>query len=73
MFRASFRFLLTGIALLLPAVAQAYMGPALGLGIVGTVIAIVAVLLLSLFAFVFVPIRRLFRSRRKNVDQDADS
>ena len=52
-----------------PGVASAYMGPTLGLGIIGTIIAIVVVLLLSLFSFVVMPLRRW---RERNRHQDAD-
>ena len=61
-------------ALMFPASAQAYMGPTLGFGVVGTVIAVVAVLLLSLFAFVWVPVRRMFKkTRQKTAEEDSDS
>ncbi|MDJ0778748.1 MAG: hypothetical protein QNJ85_12860 [Gammaproteobacteria bacterium] len=50
-----------------PAVAPAYMGPTLGLGIIGTIIALVVVLLLSLFSFVVMPLRR-WRDRNRRAD-----
>ncbi len=50
-----------------PGVASAYMGPTLGLGIIGTIIAIVVVLLLSLFSFVVMPLRR-WRARNRRED-----
>ncbi len=62
------------IALVFPASASAYMGPTLGLGVVGTVIAVVGLLLLSLFPFVFVPLRRMLKkTKRKRADEDADA
>ena len=74
MFRTAFNKLIPGIALVFPVSASAYMGPTLGLGVVGTVIAVVGVLLLSLFAFVFVPIRRMLKkTKQKRADEDADS
>ena len=51
-------------ALLTPAEALAYTGPTLGLGIVGSLLAILAVLLLSLFSFVVQPLRRRWRRSR---------
>lgn len=51
-------------ALLAPATALAYTGPTLGLGLVGSVLAILAVLLLSLFSFVVQPLRRRWRRSR---------
>ncbi len=47
-----------------PGVASAYLGPTLGFGVIGTIIAIVAVLLLSLFSFVVMPLRR-WRNRKR--------
>ena len=74
MFRASLFILLSGIALAFPVSAPAYMGPTLGLGVIGTVIAVVALLLLSLFAFIFVPIRRMLKkTKQKSVNEDTDS
>ena len=57
---------LASTAALLPAPALAYTGPTLGLGIVGSVLAILAVLVLSLFAFVVQPLRRRWRRSRGN-------
>lgn len=74
MLRTAFYRLLPAAALALPASASAYMGPTLGLGVVGTVLAVVGVLLLSLFAFVFVPLRRMLKkAKHKSADEDADS
>ena len=54
--------------------AQAYVGPTLGLGIIGTVIAVLAVALLSLIAFVVLPIRRMLKKPRRGDDsEDAGS
>ena len=62
------------LMLAVSASAEAYLGPALGLGIIGTVISIVVVLLLSLFAFIFVPIRRMFgKTKQKSADDESDS
>ena len=61
-------------ALAMPTAASAYMGPALGLGVVGTVIAVVVVALLSLVAFVLLPIRRMIRkSKQKPGDDDSET
>lgn len=60
--------------LLLATDAAAYMGPSLGLGIVGTVIAILLLALLSVFSFVYLPIRKLVRkSRQAKTSGDTDS
>ena len=61
-------------ALAMPTAASAYVGPALGLGVVGTVIAVVVVALLSLVAFVLLPIRRMIRkSKQKPGDDDSET
>ncbi len=74
MHRATLIAFFSGIALAFPVGAPAYVGPTLGLGIVGTVIAVVAVALLSLFAFIFIPIRRMLRkTKQKRADDHSDS
>ncbi len=69
--RAVAYIILSGIALMFSAKALAYVGPALGLGIVGTVVAVIAVSLLSIFAFVVIPIRRMFRNKKKKTKKEA--
>lgn len=66
--RASACIVLASGASAVSTAAQAYMGPALGLGVVGTVLAVVAVSLLSLVAFVVLPIRRMIRKSRQKPD-----
>ena len=71
--RASACIILGGSTLVVSTAASAYMGPALGLGVIGTVLAVVAVSLLSLVAFVVLPIRRMIRkSKQKSADGDSD-
>ena len=71
--RASACIILGGSTLVASTAASAYMGPALGLGVIGTVFAVVAVSLLSLVAFVVLPIRRKIRkSKQKSVADDSD-
>lgn len=71
--RARACMILASSALVAPTAASAYMGPALGLGVVGTVVAVVAVTLLSLVAFVVLPIRRMLRkSKQKPDDSNPD-
>ena len=48
----------------------AYVGPSLGLGVIGTVIAVIAITGLSLFAFVVTPIRRYLKKRKAAVETD---
>ena len=71
--RASACIILGGSTLAVPTIASAYMGPALGLGVVGTVLAVIAVSLLSLIAFVVLPIRRMIRkSKQKPASDDSN-
>jgi hypothetical protein len=49
---------------LLPGAAFAYVGPGAGLGMLGSLIAVIAALLVALFGFVMFPIAML-RNRRK--------
>ena len=71
--RASACIILGGSTLVVSTAVSAYMGPALGLGVIGTILAVVAVSLLSLVAFVVLPIRRMIRkSKQKSTDSDSD-
>ena len=49
---------------LLAAPAHAYIGPGVGLGVVGTVFGIVATVALALFGFLWYPAKRLLAKRR---------
>ena len=52
------------LALLVAAPAQAYIGPGVGLGVIGTVFGIVATLALAVFGFLWYPMKRLMAKRR---------
>ena len=71
--RASACSILYATCLLFSSAAQAYIGPTLGLGVIGTLFAVIAVVLLSLTAFVILPIRRMLgKSKKKNAEDDSD-
>ncbi|PJI91463.1 hypothetical protein BC777_0291 [Yoonia maricola] len=58
----------TGMALciwagILPMAAQAYVGPGAGLTAIGTMIALLAALVLAVVGFVWYPIKRMMRSK----------
>ena len=54
------------LALLLAAApAAAYMGPGAGLGMLGSVIAVLGAVLVAVFGIVVLPIRMILRRRRK--------
>ncbi|WP_299546326.1 hypothetical protein [uncultured Tateyamaria sp.] len=52
----------------IPAAAQAYVGPGAGLTAIGTMIALIAALLLAIVGFVWYPIKRVLRARKANTD-----
>lgn len=58
-----FALLLVG-ALLSPDQAQAYVGPGAGLTVIGTVLALVAAVVLALVGFVWYPIKRLMKRNK---------
>ena len=43
----------------------AYVGPGLGLGVVGAILGVIASIFLGIFAIVWYPIKRLLKSRKK--------
>ena len=69
--RPAFPILLL-VLLLLPLPALAYLGPVLGLGVIGSVIAIVVLAFLSGFSFIYVPVRNWLERIRKDRDGDTD-
>ena len=64
-----FRFLSIYLLLFSP-FAYAYIGPGVGLGAVGTAIALLAALVLLVVGFVWYPIKRLLRGRKTAKAQD---
>lgn len=65
---------LTGLLSLFPLLAQAYIGPGAGLGVIGTVIVLFLALVLLIVGFVWYPAKRFLR-RRKSVEaqEEGDS
>lgn len=53
-------------ATVLPVAAQAYVGPGAGLTAIGTVIALLAAVILAVVGFVWYPVKRLMAKRRGN-------
>jgi hypothetical protein len=51
-------------AILSPQAAWAYVGPGAGLTAIGTMIALVAAILLAVVGFVWYPIKRMMRARK---------
>lgn len=52
--------------------AAAYIGPGAGLGAIGTVIAVLGAILLMIVGFVWYPIKRMLKKRKKTADTTAD-
>jgi flagellar biogenesis protein FliO len=48
----------------MPQAAVAYVGPGAGLTAIGTMIALIAALLLALMGFVWYPVKRMLRARK---------
>ncbi|MEM7709712.1 MAG: hypothetical protein AAF264_02960 [Pseudomonadota bacterium] len=55
---------LLAVAILSPKAALAYVGPGAGLTAIGTMIALVAAILLAVVGFVWYPIKRMLRARK---------
>ena len=51
--------------ILSPGLAQAYIGPGVGAGAIGTVIAFFGAILMAIFAVVWYPIKRLLKGKKK--------
>ena len=56
--------LILTLGLLLPGIADAYVGPGAGLGAIGTVLALIGAVLLAILGFLWYPIKRLLAKRR---------
>ena len=65
-----FMLILVGI----PSYAQAYVGPGLGLGVIGAVIGVILAVFLAFIGMLWYPIKRFFlrNSSQSNQDKDAD-
>ena len=70
------RSLLTLIALgaiLSPVPALAYIGPGAGLGVIGTVVALIGAVLLAIVGFVWYPVKRMLKKRKAGAEANQDS
>ncbi|MEM8698822.1 MAG: hypothetical protein AAGF44_06595 [Pseudomonadota bacterium] len=61
------RFTATMLAalILMPDLALAYVGPGAGLGAIGTVLALVAAVVLAIVGFLWYPIKRMLKGKKK--------
>lgn len=60
-----------GGAVFFAGAAHAYIGPGLGAGVIGTILAVIGAVFLALFAIMFYPIKRMLK-RRKAAAAEAD-
>jgi hypothetical protein len=58
-------------AMLLATSANAYMGPGAGLGMLGSVVAVIGAVLIAVFGILVLPIRMIMKKRRKGAETKA--
>jgi hypothetical protein len=51
-------------AIMLPGAAVAYVGPGAGLGMIGSLIAVIGAVLVAILGFLILPVRMLLKRRR---------
>lgn len=56
-------------AMLAAAPAAAYMGPGAGLGMLGSLLAVIGAVLIAVFGILVLPIRIILKKRRKAAEQ----
>ena len=54
-----------------PLETQAYVGPGLGVGVIGVIIGLLASILVAIFAIFWYPIKRMLKKKRKKKADDA--
>lgn len=59
------RSLLALTLVLLPGLAQAYIGPGVGAGAIGTVVAFIGAIFMAIFAVIWYPIKRMLKGKKK--------
>lgn len=50
--------------ILMPKIAMAYVGPGAGISAFGSLIALIAVILIAIIGFIYFPLKRLFGKKR---------
>lgn len=53
--------------------AYAYVGPGLGFTVIGTILAVIAAVFLTIVGFIWYPVRRLLRSRKAGAATAAEA
>ena len=60
-----------GISIIFPGMAMAYAGPGMGLGVIASVLGVVAAFFMALIALLWFPLKRMF-SKRKPATSSGD-
>lgn len=68
----SCKLLLVGFLLCAPALSHAYVGPGAGLSAIGSILAFIGTILLLIIGFFWYPIKRLIKSKKKDVDLESN-
>lgn len=66
-----YRLALFAVVMLLPQTALAYIGPGAGLSALGTLAALIGAVVLAIVGFVWYPVKRLLRGRKKTAPDPA--
>lgn len=66
------RILIFVLASTLPSVAYAYIGPGAGISAIGSLLALIAAVLLAIVGFVWYPMKRVMKNRRKARTETAE-
>ena len=61
--------LIIGLLLFFPLVVHAYIGPGIGVGVIGVVLGILVAIVLAFFAILWYPVKRLFVKRRNQKEE----
>ncbi len=71
-FRFAFSLLLLALSFSVTAVpAQAYVGPGAGIGMIGSLLAVVAVVGLAIFSLILLPFRMIMKSRKNKAAKES--
>ncbi len=55
----------------MPVLANAYIGPGMGLGAIGATFAFLAAIFFSFFAIIWYPLKRLFKQTKESDEDDS--
>ena len=65
--------ILFAVLLMAPSVAQAYIGPGVGVGAITAALGVIGSIFLALVAVIYYPIKRLLKARRHAAGKDGGS